>query len=128
MLKNSWTAALSSTQSLINVRITHFFHTIREATGGKASLRWLGRDKITEAASTHGLLFPLSAGLYQVDAERARRCGLVIRSKKETVQETLEWMKGLEVAAEGPAKLGVTLGMEATKEEELLRRYFDEKL
>ncbi|PCJ50333.1 MAG: epimerase [Gammaproteobacteria bacterium] len=92
----------------------------KQASGSNASFTWVDADFLEEKNVTPWSNMPVwiprqseMAGLSQVSVNKAERQGLVIRSRTETVQDTLTWFGGLSEARRKSLRAGISKQKEA---------------
>jgi hypothetical protein len=98
----------------------------RSVAGPDARLRWVDGARVAAALEDPWSELPLwpapvaeAAGVYGVDASRARDAGLAIRPLAATVADTWDWLRAGGEEAGWRAELRAT-GLDAARERELL--------
>ncbi|MGW4423564.1 NAD-dependent epimerase/dehydratase family protein [Streptosporangium sp. NPDC004631] len=93
-----------------------FLAACREVTGSGADLVWVDDTFLREHGVPEWVGLPMwrdYEGTWQVDAERARRAGLLCRPLAETVADTYTWLStGVRISSERFTELGITLERE----------------
>ncbi|MFD8564700.1 NAD-dependent epimerase/dehydratase family protein [Streptosporangium canum] len=111
------TGAYNLTAPIGHSTFGEFLAACREVTGGAADFVWVDDAFLREHDVPEWTGLPLwrdYKGTWHVDAERARKAGLVCRPLAETVADTYAWLRGgALVASERSAELGITREREA---------------
>lgn len=103
----------------------------RTATDNKAKLCWMTPEQIEEAGLKAFIELPMwltspSDVIFNADSTKAVAAGLTFRPLLLTVNDTWEYMEGLENKG-APNDSGTTLGIEKEKELEILKQCFPEE-